>query len=147
MKIISHLLILSLLMVAGCVHQKSVKPSPEVLASFEMKFGKDVSANWELSADKFYVANITTSGRPAKAYFGENGKWIKLETEYISSELPSVIIKTVLGAYKGYNISKSLKIDEIEKETIYRLSLSRGGNITEVELTPGGVILGAPLMK
>jgi hypothetical protein len=147
MKIISHLLILSLLLVAGCVRQKSVIPSPEVLASYETRFGKDVNANWELSSDKSFVANLTISGHPVKAYFEENGRWIKSETEYISSELPSVIVKTVLGAYKGYNISKSLKIDEIEKETVYRLSLKRGGNITEVDLTPGGVILGTPMLR
>lgn len=147
MKIKSYLLIFSLLMVAGCVRQKIVKPSPEVLASFETKFGKDMPANWELSSDKLYIASMTTSGRPAKAYFDENGKWFKLETEYISSELPAVIVKTVLGAYKGYNISKSLKIDETGKETFYRLSLSRGGNITEVDLSPGGVILGTPMIR
>ena len=147
MKIKIHLLVLSLLLVAGCSHQKSFSPSSKVIASFESKFGKDVSTTWELSSDKSYVANFTISGHQAKACFDENGRWIKTETEFISSELPSVIIKTVLGAYKGSTISKSLKIDEFEKETIYRLSLKRGGNITEVELTPGGVILGTPMMR
>ncbi len=147
MKISVPLLILSLLMVTGCTNQKAVKPSPEVIASFESKFGKDISAKWELSSDKTYVANFTTSGHPSKSYFDENGVWIKTETEFLSSELPSVILQTVLGAYKGSTISKSLKIDEIEKETIYRLSLKRGGNITEVELSSGGVILGTPMMR
>jgi hypothetical protein len=147
MKINSYLLILSLLMVAGCVHQKSVNPSPKVLASFESKFGKDVSATWELSADKAYVATITTSGHPAKAYFNENGNWFKSETEYTASELPPVIVETVLGAYKGSSISKSLKIEEIEKETVYKLSLKVGNSISEVELTPGGVILGTPMLR
>jgi hypothetical protein len=147
MKITIHLLVLSLLLIAGCSHQKSVNPSSKVKASFESKFGKDVTATWELSSDKSYLANCNISGHPVKAYFDENGRWIKTETEFISSELPSVIVKTVLGAYKGSTISKSLKIDEFEKETTYRLSLKRGGNITEVELTPGGVILGTPMMR
>jgi len=147
MKITIHLLVISFLLVAGCSQQKSVNPSSKVIDSFELKFGKDVSATWELSSDKSYVANFAISGHPAKAYFDENARWIKTETEFISSELPSVIVKTVLGAYKGNTISKSLKIDEFEKETIYRLSLKRGGNITEVELTSGGVILGTPMMR
>ena len=147
MKISVSFLILSLLLVAGCTYQKSVKPSSRVFASFESKFGKDISAEWELSSDKLYVATFTTSGHPSKSYFDENGVWIKTETEFLSSELPSVILQTVLGAYKGSTISKSLKIDENEKETIYRLSLKRGGNITEVELTSGGVILGTPMMR
>jgi hypothetical protein len=147
MKITIPLLVLSLLLVAGCSHQKSVNPSSRVLAVFESKFGKDISATWELSSDKSYVANFTISGHLAKAYFDENGRWIKTETEFLSSELPPVIVKTVLGAYKGSTISKSLKIDEIEKETIYRLSLKRGGIITEVELSSGGVILGTPMMR
>jgi hypothetical protein len=100
-----------------------------------------------LSSDKINVASFTISGHPSKSYFDGDGMWIKTETELISSELPSVIVKTVLGAYKGSTISKSLKIDEIEKETIYRLSLKSGGNISEVELTPGGVILGTPMMR
>jgi hypothetical protein len=147
MKISSYLLMLSLLLVAACARQKSVNPSPEVFASFETRFGKDVNTNWELSPDKSYVANLTISGHPIKAYFEANGRWVKSETEFISSELPSVIVKTVLGAYRGYTISKSLKIDEIEKETVYRLSLKRGGNITDVDLTPGGVILGTPMLR
>jgi hypothetical protein len=147
MKITIHFLILSLLMVAGCSRQKPVNPSSKVITSFESKFGKDISTKWELSSDKSYVANFTFSGHPVKSYFSENGKWIKTETEFLSSELPSVIVQTVLGAYKGYNISKSLKIDEIEKETIYRLSLKSGGSITEVELSSGGVILGSPMMR
>jgi hypothetical protein len=147
MKIKFHLLILSMLLVAGCSHQKSVIPSSKVISSFELKFGKDISAVWELSSDKSFVGNFTISGHPAKAYFNENGRWFKTETEYMSSELPSVIVKTVLGAYKGSTISKSLKIDEIEKEIIYRLSLKRGDRITEVELSSGGVILGNPMMR
>ncbi len=122
-------------------------PSSKVIASFESKFGKDISATWELSSDKSCVGTFTISDHPAKAYFDENGRWIKTETEFLSSELPSVIVKTVLGAYKGSTISKSLQIDEFEKETIYRLSLKRGGNLTEVELTSGGVILGTPMMR
>ena len=147
MKISIHLLILSLLLVAGCSRQKSVNPSSKVISSFELKFGKDINAVWELASDKSFVGNFTISGHPAKAYFDENGRWIKTETEFISSELPSVIVKTVLGAYMGSTISKSLKIDEFEKETIYRLSLKRGGIITEVELSSGGVILGTPMMR
>jgi hypothetical protein len=147
MKVINHVLIFCLLLVAGCGRQKSVDPTPEALASFESRFGKDISARWELSADKLLVASFTNSGHPSEAYFSEDGKWIKSETEYISSELPSVIVQTVLGAYKGSSISKSLKIEETDKETIYRLSLKRGGNITEVELSSGGVILGTPMMR
>ena len=41
MKITIHLLILSLLLVTGCSHQKSVNPSSEVITSFESKFGKE----------------------------------------------------------------------------------------------------------
>jgi hypothetical protein len=147
MKIITHLLILGILLVAGCSRQKSFNPSSKIIASFESKFGKDIPAKWELSSDKIIVANFTISGHPSKSYFDGNGRWIKTETELISSELPSVIVKTVLGAYKGSTISKSLKIDEIEKETIYRLSLKSGANKTEVELTPGGVILGTPMLR
>jgi hypothetical protein len=141
MKISLRLLILSLMLVAGCVHKNRVSPSPEVLASFESRFGKDVSSKWELSDDQLYIANFTFSAHHTKSFFDKNGSWIKTETELASSELSSVIVKTVLGAYKGYNISKSLKIDEKEKETIYRLSLSRGGKITDVELNSGGVIM------
>jgi hypothetical protein len=147
MKIAVPLVIFSLLMVSGCTYQKSVKPSPKVIASFESRFGKEISVKWELSSDKIYAASFSASGHPSKSYFDENGEWIKTETEFLSSELPSVILQTVLGAYKGSTISKSLKVDENEKETIYRLSLKRGGNITEVELTSGGVILGAPMMR
>jgi hypothetical protein len=147
MKISVPLFILSLLIVAGCTDQKSVNPSSKVIASFESKYGKDISAKWELSSDKSYVASFTASGHPSKSYFDENGVWIKTETEFLSSELPSVIVQTVLGAYKGSTISKSLKIDETGKETIYRLSLKSRGKITDVELTPGGVILGTPMMR
>ena len=42
----------------------------------------------------------------SKAYFDENGRWIKTETELLSSELPSVMVKTVVGAYKGNSIFK-----------------------------------------
>jgi hypothetical protein len=144
MKIVSHIILLSLFLATGCTNEKPISPSPAAKASQESKFGKDSKAKWELSADKSYIANLTISGHPVKAYFSENGKWIKTETEFLSSELPSVIVKTVLGAYKGFTISKSLLIDENGKESVYRLSLKRGGRITEVELSTGGVILGTP---
>jgi hypothetical protein len=144
MKSISHILLISLLLVAGCKSKSSLNPSPAAIASLESRFGKDASAIWELSADKSYIANMTVSGHPVKAYFTGNGSWIKTETELLSSQLPSVIVQTVLGAYKGYKISKSLLVDENEKESLYRLSLKKGGQITDVVLTTGGVILGTP---
>ena len=147
MKITISLLILSLLLVTDCSHQKTFLPSSNVIASFESRFGRDISAKWELSSDKLNVATFYISGHPTKAWFDENGSWMKTETEYLSSELPAVIVKTVLGAYRGNTISKSLRVEEAEKETIYRLSLKRGGNITEVELSSGGVILGTPMMR
>ncbi len=144
MKLITCIFILNLFLFAGCTNRNTINPSPEVNASLESKFGKDANAKWELSADRSYIAKLNVSGHPVKAYFTENGKWIKTETELISSELPSVIVKTVLGAYKGSSISKSLLIDESGKESVYRLSLVRGGKRTEVDLTTGGVILGTP---
>jgi hypothetical protein len=144
MKILNLIIILSLFLVAGCTEKKSVSPSPAAKTSFESRFGKDGSVKWELSADKSYIASLTISGHPAKAYFSEDGKWIKTETEFLSSELPAVIIKTVLGAYKGSTISKSLLVDELNKELVYRLSLKRGGEIKDVVLSQGGVILGTP---
>lgn len=144
MKSLSHIILLSLFLVAGCTNKNSVNPSPPANASLEARFGKDADAKWELSADKSYVANLTVSGHPVKAYFTGNGSWIKTETELLSSQLPSVIVQTVLGAYKGYTISKSLLVDENEKEPVYRLSLKRGGKMTEVVLTTGGVILDTP---
>jgi hypothetical protein len=147
MKPVNQILLLSLFLSAGCAHEQTVNPLPAVVASFETRFGKDAGAKWELSADGVYLANFMLSGHPVKSYFDENGGWIRTETELLSSELPSVIVQTVLGAYKGYTISKSLQVEEIEKETIYRLSLKRGDRITEVELTSGGVILGTPMMR
>jgi hypothetical protein len=146
MKIIIHFLFMSLILVAGC-NQQSVNPTPQVLGSFESKFGRNISPKWELSSDNLYVADFTLSGHPARSYFNTDGKWIKTETELLSSELPSVIVRTVLGAYRDYSITKSVKIDEGEKETIYRLSLKRGNKTTEVELTSAGVILGTPGTK
>jgi len=137
----------SLFLAAGCSRQKTIVPPPNVVAAFESRFGNDVIAKWELSADKVYVASFILSDHPVKSYFDENGKWNKTETELLSSELPTVIVRTVLHAYGGKSISKSLQVEELDKETIYRLSLKRGGSITEVEFTPGGVILGTPMMR
>jgi hypothetical protein len=147
MKISTQLLLLSLFFASGCSRQKTIVPPPNVAAAFESRFGNEVDVMWELSADEVYVASFVLSDQPVKSYFDENGKWNKTETEILSSELPTVLVRTVLHAYGGKSISKAQKVEELDKETIYRLSLKRGGSITEVEFTPGGVILGTPMLK
>jgi len=147
MKIPCYLLMFSLLTLTGCGRRKPANPPDAILSSFESRFGNSIGAEWELSADTAYIASFKESNHPSKAYFDMNGTWIKTETELLSSELPSIIVKTVLGSFKGSTISKSLLVNEGEKESIYRLSLKRRGNLTEVDLTAGGVILNPPQVR
>jgi hypothetical protein len=149
MKILFYSLITVLLFpAAGCSdHNSSVKPSPPVLTSFESRFGKEIRTQWEFTGQKIFMASFQLAGRPVNAFFEEKGKWLKTETELRSSELPAVIVKTVTGAFKGSSIHKSLQVDDPDNGITYRLSLKRGGKITEVGFTSGGVIISDPIVK
>jgi hypothetical protein len=148
MKILSQVLIMMCLMVAaGCSNKKTVTPAPAVLTSFESLFGKNTRVSWEVTDRKTYLASFTHDGHPAKSYFDESGKWLKTETELISSELPPVIVKTVVGAYNGSTIFKSFQVEDPESGTIYRLTLKRGRQVTDIRLSAGGVMLDTPMLR
>jgi hypothetical protein len=131
-----------LFLAASCGEKKtSVTPSHEVVTSFETRFGKGSGARWEISGQTIFEARFKRNHHAIKAYFDKKGNWLKTESELSSSELPSVVVKTIAGAYKGNNISKVLLVEKPGESSTYRLFLKSGRQLSTIDLTTDGVIL------
>ena len=143
MKIIIFAVIPVLLVLAASCGEKrsSITPTPAVITSFKAHFGKEPKARWEISGQSSYEASFKQDHHAIKAYFDKNGNWLKTESELSSSELPSVVVKTIAGAFNGNSISKVLLIEKSGEATTYRLFLKSGRHLSTVDLTTDGVIL------
>jgi|WetSurMetagenome_2_1015567.scaffolds.fasta_scaffold115904_2 hypothetical protein len=131
-----------LILIASCTGKNSSpKPAQAVLTSFETQYGKEQGVQWELSGDTISMASFKYDGHPVKAYFEKKGNWLKSETELSSSEIPEVVIKTVVNAYRGSSIYRTLQVDESGKGRTYRLSLKSGRQVSLVCFSSDGVIV------
>lgn len=142
MRHIAYLSTAFLLLFFSCGDGKSrIDPPQTVVKNFETLFGKHADVRWESPGQDIFQASFIREGHPATAYFDGQGSWMKTETELMPSEVPSVIISTVSGAFRGAGITKALQIAEPGKEEIFRLFLKRGGQISTVDLNTSGVIM------
>ena len=143
MKHIAYLsTVFSFLLFFSCGDRKSrIDPPQAVMTNFETLFGKYADLRWESSGQEIFQASFIREGHSTTAYFDGQGNWMKTETELMPSEVPSVIISTVSGAFHGAGITKALQIAEPGKEEIFRLFLKRGGQVSTVDLNTSGVIM------
>jgi hypothetical protein len=141
-KVILSIIPVVLILAASCGEKKSsVMPTPSVITNFEAHFGKELKASWKISGQSNYEASFNKDHHDIKAYFDKSGNWLKTESELSSSELPSVLVRTIAGAYKGNSISRVLVVEKSGEETTYRLFLKSGRQLSTVDLTTDGVIL------
>ena len=141
--ILPVLLMLSVMMaLLSCRSENhSVVPPQIVRSAFETHFGKEAATRWEVSNEGFYSALYSRDGHAFLSCFDRQGNLLKTEKELISSELPPVVIKTVVGAFPGNTVTKALQVDSANRETIYRLMLKRKRIRSTVDLSQSGVIL------
>jgi len=114
-------------------------PAQSVLDSFGSHFGKETNARWEKTGQLNYQATFKQNGHAVTVSFDGRGKWLKTEKELLPSELPSVVISTIVGAYRGSSIHKAFQVDR-ENRT-YRIILKERRHLSTVELTADGVII------
>jgi len=132
----------AILLTASCGGNRSRNETPQpVLSGFEASFGKVKKTQWELTIQHEYRASFIRDGHPSEAYFDPQGILLKTQTELLSSELPSVIVSTVNGAFRGSSIAKAFQIDEPGKDMIFRLHLKTGRKVSYVDLNADGVIM------
>ena len=143
MKHLAYLLLtLSFVLLFSCSDRKSrIDPPQTILTNFETMFGKKTDIRWENPAQDIFQASFTRDGHPTSASFDGQGNWLKTETELLPSEVPAVIISTVAGAFHGRSITRALKIEESNKELIFRLFLKKGRQVSTVDLNTQGVIM------
>lgn len=139
------LILLSLLvfLAGACSGGTSVTPPEPVKTAFSSHF-EDVSDVLWNAEESGYRAEFNRAGQATNAYFSSEGTWVKTETKLIASELPSVIVQTLFGAFPGNSVAEAARVDSLGSETFYRLTLKRKGNSTVVRLNSGGVILTTP---
>jgi hypothetical protein len=126
---------------SSCGRNSSITPTPAVIASFEMKFGKDRDVRWKISDQSDYQAVFNQDQHPVVVYFNKNGNWLKTETELLSSELPAVILRTIVNAFKGNSIRKAYQVEKPDEGKTFRLILKSGRQLSTIDLTTDGVIL------
>jgi hypothetical protein len=127
----------------ACSGHADVKPPEVVSAAFASQFNNAGRVHWE-GAGRDFSASFSADGHDVTAFFGSDGTWLKTETEMISSELPAVVVKTIVGAFPGNSVTKTARVDSAGNVTYYRLDIRRKGKTAVVRLNPGGVILTTP---
>lgn len=149
MKITCSFFFITLLVLIGSCHGKnaSVKPSSTVVASFESRFGMNLKTQWKKSGQSNYKASFNRNRHLTEAYFDVNGRWLKTESELLSSELPLVVVKTIVGAFKGSAIHKALRVEKSGEGTTYRLTLKTGSRLSIIDFSSDGVILNNTVSK
>lgn len=118
-----------------------IKPPEAAQRSFVSRYGTDKEVLWKKTGENDYQAVFQSGEQPAVAYYDRNGNWLKTETELKSNELPLVIVETVKNAYRGSSISGAFLVEKNSGENTFLISLKRGNQLSEVELSSGGVIL------
>lgn len=126
-----------------CSGHSKVVPPDAVKASFDSRFSDAGSVNWE-NGESDFQAVFSDQGHVVTAFFTKEGTWIKTETEMISSELPTVVVKTIVGAFPGNSVTKAARVDSADNQTYYRLNIRRKDKNAVVRLSTGGVILMVP---
>ncbi len=127
----------------GCSRQPEVQPPVAVANAFASRFSEAGKVQWDSTGNE-YRAAFNEAGHPVTAFFTPDGSWIKTETEMISSELPSVVVQTIVGAFPGNTVMKTARVDSAGNVTYYRLDIRRKNNASVVRLSTGGVILTTP---
>jgi len=113
----------------------------EVLSSCILKYGDIGNAVWTSVADTVYVAAFIYERHTVNAFFDQTGRWLKSETKLKSSEVPAAVVNTVTFVYPGRSISKACYVEKADEETTYMLTLKRGRNVEEVELSTLGAVI------
>jgi hypothetical protein len=132
-----------LILAGACSDGPSVTPPEQVKTAFSSQFSDAADVVWNAEESGFR-ASFSRMGKPTKAYFTAEGTWVKTETELIASELPSVIVQTLFGAFPGKSVVTAAQVDSIGSEPFYRLTIQRKGNSSVIRLSTGGVILTTP---
>ncbi len=132
-----------LLFAFGCSRQPEVQPPVAVASAFADRFNEAVQVQWDTTG-KACKAAFNAAGHPVTAFFTADGNWIKTETEMITSELPSVVVQTIVAAFPGNTVMKTARVDSAGNVTYYRLDIRRKNNTSVVRLSTGGVILTTP---
>jgi hypothetical protein len=132
-----------LLLGFSCSRQPDVKPPVAVASAFAARFSEADQVKWD-SAGHGYRAVFNAAGHPVTAFFAPDGNWLKTETEMITSELPSVVVQTIVAAFPGNTVMKTARVDSAGNVTYYRLDIRRKGKTTVLRLSSGGVILTTP---
>jgi hypothetical protein len=129
------------MLLPACGGKKSRVEPPQIIQSnFETRFGRNDDVIWKASGQDEFQASFTRDGHPTNASFDGQGNWLRTETELLPSEVPSVIISTVTGAFHGSGITKAIQIEASGKDMIYRLILKKGRQLSTVDLNTQGVI-------
>ena len=76
----------------------------DVTQSFSSEYPSAKISSWALEGEQ-YVANFKDDGSNGKAYFTNDGTWIKTTYEIPTSEIPLSISKYVTENYPNYEIS------------------------------------------
>lgn len=135
-----------ILILAACTGGPAVTPPEPVKAALEQRFSDATGVKWD-SDDSGFRAVFTRGGHATTAFFLADGTWMKTETSLLPSELPSVVVQTLFGAYPGKSVDMAARVDSAGVETFYRLAIKRKGNTDVILLSSGGVILQNPEIK
>ncbi|WP_222845773.1 PepSY-like domain-containing protein [Flavilitoribacter nigricans] len=89
---IKHLVLIFCICAVSCTAQESKNGIPEVvLRTFEQKYPKENSPEWEVDANGNFEAHFKKDGEKYRADFTPAGQWIETENSIKYDDLPEAV--------------------------------------------------------
>lgn len=102
---------------------KSVVPD-YIIASFQSTYKQAADVKWE-ETNKFYKAEFQQFGQYLTAYFGEDGAFLGVSKNILSSQLPLLLQFDVKKNYSNYWITDLFELADQYDQTYY-ITLENG---------------------
>ena len=140
------LMLCSAMMAAGCDNSIGVDDDipqsyvPQaVMQSFNDKYPGS-KATWEMERGML-KAEFRKDRRDVDAWFDNNGKWVRSETDLVARDLPNSIKTMLESTYPGYHID-DIDLIETPTEKYYLVELEKRGSMDiKVKVTEDGKII------
>ncbi|PHN05131.1 PepSY-like domain-containing protein [Flavilitoribacter nigricans] len=138
-----HLVLIFCICAVGCTAQESNNGIPEaVLRSFEQKYPKENSPEWEKDDHGNFEAHFKKDGEKYRADFTPAGQWIETENSIKYDDLPEAVQDAIKEQFDKDDITEIEQVEHSSKGWFYDVEFKQKGKNKDVEYNPAGMIIG-----
>lgn len=112
----------------------------DVHIAFQKKFPNAYHVRWSQELKREWEAEFELNGKDCSAIFTEDGDWVQTETEFVESEIPSLIIKGLEERFDDFDIEE-IEVLQNHEGNFYEVQLEQDDLDLEVILSVSGKII------